>query len=128
LSHVLGSVGASQLDKTGCCQALRQVLPMHLHGKALPKLLQCFEFASWFAIFWIAKPSFCLDCPRALPKWVFIVVHDLATPHDAFDDNARGDEDSESGPVLLKNPGRDPAGQRFGATKHGKRHEIHGDC
>jgi len=52
---VLGSVDASQLDKTGCCQALRQVLPVHLHGKALPKLLQSFEFASWFAIFWICQ-------------------------------------------------------------------------
>jgi hypothetical protein len=27
------------------------VPPVHLHRKALPKLLQSFEFASWFAIF-----------------------------------------------------------------------------
>jgi hypothetical protein len=57
----MGSVGASffqgrlQLDKTSCCQALRQALPVHLHAKALPKLLQCFEFGSWFAILWICQ-------------------------------------------------------------------------
>jgi hypothetical protein len=29
-----------------------------------------------------------LDCPRPLPNWFLLIVHNLATPHDAFDDNA----------------------------------------
>jgi hypothetical protein len=75
-----------QLDKTRCRQALRKVPLVHLHGKALPKLLQSFEFANWFAIF--AKTSF-FGLSSTLAKLVLLlIVHDLATPHDAFDDNA----------------------------------------
>ena len=96
--------GRLQLDKTRCRQALRQVPLVHLHGKALPKLLQSFEFASWFAIFCVAKTSF-FGLSSTLAKLVLLlIVHDLATPHDAFDDNGAGNEDSESGAALLKAP------------------------
>jgi len=52
----MGAVGGSFfLDKTNRRDTLRQVPPVHLHGKALPKLLQYFEFASWLAIFRICQ-------------------------------------------------------------------------
>ena len=57
----------------------------------MPKLLQSFEFASWFAIFWICQ-NFVF--------WIVLIVHDLATPHDAFE--TTGNEASESGSALLK--------------------------
>jgi len=74
-SCVMGSVGASffqgrlQLEKTRRGQALRQVPPVHLHGKALPKLLQSFGFA---------KTSF-FGLSSTLAKLRFI---DRAQPRD----------------------------------------------
>jgi len=41
---------------------------------------------------------------------LLLIVHDLATPHDAFDDNGAGNEDSESGSALIKAPGQGTAG------------------
>jgi hypothetical protein len=108
LRDAMGSVGASffqgrlQLEKTRCRQALRQVPPVHLHGKALPKLLQFFEFVSWFAIFWICQNFVFWIVLDPRQTVLLLIVHDLATPHDALDDNGAGSEDSESGSALLK--------------------------
>jgi hypothetical protein len=52
--------------------------------------------------FGFAKTSF-FGWSSTLAKLVLLlIVHDLATPHDAFDDNGAGNEDSESGSALLK--------------------------
>jgi len=76
----MGSVGGSffqgrlQLDKTRRRQALRQVPPVHLHGKALPKLLRTFGFAktSVFGLSsTLAKLVFidrALSRPRTMPS------------------------------------------------------------
>ena len=96
---MLGFVGASQLDKTHCCQALRQVLPVHLHGKALPKLLQSFEFASWFAIFWICQNFVFWIVLDPCQTGVFI---DRARPRVPSMTTRAANEDSESGSALLK--------------------------
>jgi hypothetical protein len=73
--------------------------------KALPKLLQSFEFGSCFAIFWICQNSAFWIVLYPCPTGAFIeIVHDLMTPHDAFDDNGAGNEDCESGSALLKAP------------------------
>jgi hypothetical protein len=104
----LGSVGASffqgrlPLDKTRCRQALRQVPPVHLHGKALPKLLQSFEFASWFAIFWVCQNFVFWIVLDPCQTGAFIDRARPRDPHDAFDDNGAGNEDSENGSALLK--------------------------
>jgi hypothetical protein len=52
--------------------------------------------------FGFAKTSF-FGLSSTLAKLVILlIVHDLATPHDAFDDNGAGNEDSENGSALLK--------------------------
>ena len=86
----MGSVGGSffqgrlQLDKTRRRQALRQVPPVHLHGKALPKLLRSFGFA---------KTSF-FGLSSTLAKLVLFIVHNLATPMPSMTTQA-GKENSE---------------------------------
>ena len=76
---MLGSVRTSELDRTGCCQALRQMCPCMLMESRCQSSYNVLNFASWLAIFGFAKASF-FALSYTKPNRAFTDVHDL----DAF--------------------------------------------